>query len=72
MDDVFVLDARERFRENVGELLICRDVLHVEASAFIMISYEMISNIDVLRPLIVGVERGTDGRKDGRRVCVNN
>jgi hypothetical protein len=48
MDNVFVLDAREWLREDVGKLLICRDMLDVEASAFIMISYEVIVDVDVL------------------------
>jgi hypothetical protein len=48
MDNVFVLDAREWLREDVGKLLICRDILDVEAFAFLMISYKVIVDIDVL------------------------
>src|SRR5271156_2822228 len=53
MNDVFVLEARERFGKDVGELLICRDVFDIEGAAFVMISYEVITDIDMFRSLII-------------------
>lgn len=49
-----MLDTWEWFREDVCELLICGYVVDIECSAFVMISYKMISDVNVFRSLIIG------------------
>ena len=47
IDDILVFDSGERLREYVGELFVCRDVFDIECASFIMVSDEVISDIDV-------------------------
>jgi hypothetical protein len=51
--NALMLDARERFGENVHELLVRRNVLDAECTFLVMISNEMIPDVDVLRSLII-------------------
>lgn len=54
VNDVLVFDARERFGKYVGELFVCRNVFDVKRASFIMISDEVIPDVDMLRALIIG------------------
>jgi hypothetical protein len=53
MDNVLVFDAGEQLCECVGKLLISRDVFKVKCASFVMVSDEVIPDVDVLRMLII-------------------